>query len=130
MTFSLLTVAYWCVFIACGLPYLSAWIAKAGSFGPRDNQHPRDWAARQSGWRARANSAQANSFEGLPFFIGAVIIAHQLGAAQSHLDMLAVAYVVLRAIYIALYIKGVGGARSAVWALAFLVNIAILFLAR
>ncbi|MDN6887010.1 MAPEG family protein [Variovorax sp. CAN2819] len=130
MTLSLLTVAYWCVLIACVLPYLSAWIAKAGSFGPRDNQHPREWAAKQSGWRARANSAQANSFEGLPFFIGAVIIAHQLGAAQARLDMLAVAYVVLRAIYLALYIKGIGSARSAVWALAFLVNIAILFLAR
>lgn len=130
MTLSLLTVAYWCVLIACVLPYLSAWIAKAGSFGPRDNQHPREWAAKQSGWRARANSAQANSFEGLPFFIGAVIIAHQLGAAQARLDMLAVAYVVLRAIYLALYIKGIGSARSAVWTLAFLVNIAILFLAR
>jgi len=46
MTFSLLTIAYWCVFIACGLPYFAAWIAKAGSFGPRDNQHPRDWAAK------------------------------------------------------------------------------------
>jgi uncharacterized MAPEG superfamily protein len=100
MTLSLLTPAYWCVFIACGLPYLAAWIAKAGSFGPRDNMHPRDWAAKQSGWRARANSAQANSFEGLPFFIGAVIIAHQLGAAQARLDMLAVAYVVLRVIYL------------------------------
>lgn len=130
MTFSLLTVAHWCVFIACGLPYLAAWIAKAGSFGPRDNLHPRDWAARQSGWRARANAAQANSFEGLPFFIGAVLIAHQLGASQPHLNMLAAAYVVLRAVYIGLYIKGIGGARSAVWALAFLVNIAILFLAR
>ncbi|RQO61627.1 glutathione metabolism protein [Variovorax sp. KBW07] len=130
MTFSLLTVAYWCVFIACGLPYLAAWIAKAGSFGPRDNMHPRDWAAKQSGWRARANSAQANSFEGLPFFIGAVVIAHQLGAAQARLDMLAVAYVVLRVIYLALYIKGIPAARSAVWALAFLVNIAIFFIAR
>jgi uncharacterized MAPEG superfamily protein len=130
MTFSLLTVAYWCVFIACGLPYLAAWIAKAGGFGPRDNMHPRDWAARQSGWRARANSAQANSFEGLPLFIGAVIIAHQLGAAQARLDMLAVAYVVLRVIYLALYIKGIPAARSAVWALAFLVNIAIFFIAR
>lgn len=130
MTFSLLTVAYWCVFITCGLPYLAAWIAKAGSFGPRDNMHPRDWAARQSGWRARANSAQANSFEGLPFFIGAVVIAHQLGAAQARLDMLAVAYVVLRVIYLALYIKGIPAARSAVWALAFLVNIAIFFIAR
>ncbi|BEP54592.1 MULTISPECIES: MAPEG family protein [Variovorax] len=130
MTFSLLTVAYWCVFIACGLPYLAAWIAKAGSFGVRDNMHPRDWAAKQSGWRARANSAQANSFEGLPFFIGAVVIAHQLGVAQARLDMLAVAYVVLRVIYLALYIRGAPSARSAVWALAFLVNIAILFLAR
>jgi len=130
MTFSLLTIAYWCVFIACGLPYLAAWIAKAGSFGVRDNMHPRDWAAKQSGWRARANSAQANSFEGLPFFIGAVLIAHQLGVAQARLDMLAVAYVVLRVIYLALYIRGAPSARSAVWALAFLVNIAILFLAR
>ncbi|MET3177812.1 UNVERIFIED_ORG: putative MAPEG superfamily protein [Variovorax guangxiensis] len=130
MTLSLLTIAYWCVLAACVLPYLAAWIAKAGSFGPRDNLHPREWASKQSGWRARANSAQANSFEGLPFFIGAVIIAHQLGAAQARLDMLAVAYVVLRTIYLALYIRGIGSARSAVWALAFLVNIAILFLAR
>ena len=130
MTFSLLTFAYWCVFIACGLPYFAAWIAKLGSFGPRDNTHPRDWAARQNGWRARANSAQANSFEGLPFFIGAVLIAHQLGVAQARLDMLAVAYVVLRVIYLGLYIRGAASARSAVWALAFLVNIAILFLAR
>ncbi|MCY1509058.1 MAPEG family protein [compost metagenome] len=130
MTLSLLTVAYWCVFIACGLPYLAAWIAKAGNFGPHDNVQPRDWAAKQSGWRARANSAQANSFEGLPFFIGAVLIAHQLGVAQARLDMLAVAYVVLRVIYLALYIRGAPSARSAVWALAFLVNIAILFLAR
>lgn len=130
MTFSLLTVAYWCVFIACGLPYLAAWTAKAGSFGPRDNLQPRDWAAKQSGWRARANSAQANSFEGLPFFIGAVLIAHQLGVAQARLDMLAVAYVVLRVLYLGLYIRGAASARSAVWALAFLVNIAILFLAR
>jgi uncharacterized MAPEG superfamily protein len=130
MTFSLLTVAYWCVFVACGLPYLAAWIAKAGSFGPRDNVHPRDWAAKQSGWRARANGAQANSFEGLPFFIGAVIIAHQLGAAQARLDMLAVAYVALRVIYLGLYIRGIAAARSTVWALAFLVNIAIFFIAR
>lgn len=130
MTTSLLTVAYWCVFIACGLPYLAAWTAKAGSFGLRDNMHPRDWAARQSGWRARANSAQANCFEGLPFFVGAVIIAHQLGVNQARLDMLAVAYVVLRVMYLAAYIKGLGGVRSAIWALAFLVNIAILFLAK
>jgi uncharacterized MAPEG superfamily protein len=128
--FSHLSIAYWCVLVAALLPYAASYIAKAGSFGPRDNVQPREWGSKLSGWRARANSAQANGFEGLPFFIGAVIIAHQFGAAQSRLDMLAVAYVLLRVIYIALYVRGLGSARSAVWALGFLVNIAILFVGR
>jgi len=59
-----------------------------------------------------------------------VIIAHQLGAAQARLDLLAVVYVLLRIVYIALYVRGAGAARSAVWALAFAVNIAILFVGR
>ncbi|MFZ3121469.1 MAG: MAPEG family protein [Variovorax sp.] len=125
-----LTLAYWCVLVAVALPYLCAYIAKAGAFGPRDNAAPRDWAARQSGWRARANAAQANSFEGLAFFIGAVVIAHQLGAQQGRIDALAVAYIVLRLMFIALYLRGANAARSAVWALAFLVNIAIVFAGR
>ena len=136
MSYARFTVAYWCVLIAALLPYACAYLAKYRGFGrPRsqggfDNADPRGWLARQQGWQARANAAQANSFEALPFFIGAVIIAHQLGAAQARLDMLAMAYVVLRVIYLALYIRGIGSLRSAVWALAFLVNIAILFLAR
>jgi uncharacterized MAPEG superfamily protein len=125
-----LTLAYWCVLIAVALPYAAAYIAKIGSFRRRDNETPREWAARQSGWRARAMGAQSNSFEGLAFFIGAVIIAHQLDAAQARLDQLAAAYVLLRIVYIALYIKGLGSARSAVWALAFLVNMAIVFAGR
>ncbi|RZL87646.1 MAG: glutathione metabolism protein [Variovorax sp.] len=130
MSFPSLTLAYWCVLVAALLPYAAAYMAKLGSFGLRDNQAPREWGARQSGWRARAYAAQANSFEGLPFFIGAVVIAHQLGAVQARLDQLALAYVVLRIVYIALYVKGLATGRSAVWALAFLVNIAILFAGR
>jgi uncharacterized MAPEG superfamily protein len=125
-----LTIAYWCVLVAAALPYVCAYIAKAGAFGPRDNVTPRDWAARQSGWRARANAAQANSFEGLPFFIGAVVIAHQLGAQQGRIDTLAMAYIVLRLVFIALYLRGANAARSAAWALAFVVNIAIVFAGR
>ncbi|MBT2325073.1 MAPEG family protein [Variovorax paradoxus] len=125
-----LTLAYWCVMAAVALPYAAAYIAKIGSFRSRDNETPREWAAHQHGWRARAMGAQANSFEGLPFFIGAVIIAHQLGAAQAWLDLLAAAYVLLRIAYVALYIKGLGSVRSAVWALAFLVNTAIVFAGR
>ncbi|MEJ7688322.1 MAG: MAPEG family protein [Variovorax sp.] len=130
MGLSSLTLAYWCVLAAALLPYASAYAGKAGAFKPRDNAAPREWNVRQSGWRARALAAQANSFEGLAFFIGAVVIAHQLEAAQARLDMLAAAYVLLRIAYIALYIKGLSTARSAVWALAFIVNIAILFAGR
>lgn len=130
MRLSALTLAYWCVLVAALLPYLAAYIAKIGAFRLRDNQAPREWMGRQAGWRARALGAQANSFEGLPLFIGAVVIAHQLGAAQASLDRLAAAYVVLRVIYIVLYIRGFATARSAVWTLAFAVNIAILFAGR
>jgi uncharacterized MAPEG superfamily protein len=128
------TFAYWCLLVAALLPMGCAWLAKAGRMkasrrdGGFDNVDPRAWLARQEGWRARANAAQANSFEGLPFFIAAVIIAHQLGARQSLLDLLAFAYVMLRLVYIALYVGGAGTARSAVWALGLLVNIAILFI--
>jgi uncharacterized MAPEG superfamily protein len=125
-----LTLAYWCVLAAAVLPYLSAYLAKAGAYGPRDNAAPREWASRQSGWRSRANAAQANGFEGLPLFIGAVVIAHQLGAAQGRIDLLACAYVVLRVLYVSLYVAGAGGLRSAVWALGFAVNVAILFAGR
>jgi len=127
MQISALSLSYWCVLAAGLLPYACSYIAKAGAFGFRDNQAPRDWGTRQSGWRARAYAAQANSFEGLPLFIGAVVIAHQLGAAQGRLDALALAYVLLRVAYIALYVGGWGSARSAVWALAFAANIAIFF---
>jgi uncharacterized MAPEG superfamily protein len=127
------TVAYWCVLVAALLPIVCAGIAKAGMFGKSrreggyDNQDPRAWLARQTDWRARANAAQANSFEALPFFIGAVIIAHQLGAHQARLDILAFLFVVLRLLYIMMYVSGMANVRSAVWALALLANIAILF---
>lgn len=127
------TIAYWCVLVAALLPVVCAGIAKSGMFGkPRreggyDNEDPRAWLSRQTDWRARANAAQANSFEALPFFIGAVVIAHQLGAYQARLDILAFLFVVLRLLYIMMYVSGLANVRSLVWSLGLLVNIAILF---
>lgn len=130
MQYAHFTVAYWCVLAAVLLPYACALAAKRAGGGPRreggyDNADPRGWLARQDGWKARANGAQANSFEALPFFIGAVIIAHQLGAPQTMLDVLAVLFVALRIIYIVMYVAGLPTTRSAIWALAFLANIGI-----
>lgn len=133
MQFARFTVAYWCVLIAVLLPIACAMLAKSKGAGKSrkqggfDNHDPRGWLARQTDWHARANAAQANSFEALPFFIGAVIIAHQLAAPQTMVDILALVFVTLRVIYIAMYVAGLPTIRSAIWALALLVNIAILF---
>lgn len=127
------TVAHWCVLVAVLLPYVCAYLAKSSGFGkPRkqggyDNNHPRAWLGKLTDWHARANAAQANSFEALPFFIGAVIIAHQLGAAQGVVNVLAIVFVTLRIVYIAMYVAGMATVRSAIWWLALLVNIGIFF---
>ena len=127
------TLAYWCILVAALLPILCAGLSKAGSFGKSrhqggyDNHNPRAWLQQQKGWRARANAAQANTFEALPFFMAAVVIAHQLQAGQGLLDLLAVAFIALRLLYIALYVADLATLRSVVWGLALLVNIAILF---
>lgn len=96
--------------------------------GGFDNTNPRNWLARQKDWRARANAAQANSFEALPLFMASVIIAHQLGANQAYLDILAFIFVVLRILYIMMYVSDMPKVRSTVWATALLVNLVIFFI--
>lgn len=128
------TVAYGCVLVACLLPVLCAGLAKWGMLrvsrkqGGYDNHNPRAWLARQTDWRARANAAQANSFEALPFFVGAVLIAHQLQASQMRLDVLAFLFVVTRILYIFMYIADMATPRSIAWTAGLALNVAIFFL--
>ena len=133
MTFARFTIAYWCILAAAVLPVVCAGIAKSGMFsvspkqGGYDNNNPRAWLARQTDWRARANAAQANTFEALPFFFAAVIIAHQLQASQTVLDILAFLFVVLRIAYVVMYVADMAKTRSAIWVTAMAINVAILF---
>ena len=134
MTFARFTIAYWCVLVAAILPTVCAGIAKYGMFGKSlkqggyDNHNPRAWLARQTDWRARSNAAQANTFEALPFFFVAVVIAHQLQARQAVLDILAFMFIVLRMAYIMMYVADMAKTRTCIWAAALTVNISILFL--
>lgn len=121
------TLAYWCVLVVALMPIACAYIAKQRAEGGFDNHHPRAWLGRQTGVSARANAAQANCFENLPFFIGAVVIAHQLGARQHLVDLLAVAYVVVRIGYIGAYLTDRASLRSALFVLGLLLNIGLLF---
>ena len=126
------TIAHGCMLVAALLPIVCAGIAKWGAFGKPlrsggyDNDNPRAWLASQSQWRARANAAQANSFEALPFFLAAVIVAQQLAVPQFRLDALALAFVALRLAYIVSYVAGWSSARSIIWVAGLGVNITIM----
>lgn len=128
-----MTLAHLCIVIAGLLPIACAGIAKGGRFGvPRsqggyDNHDPRAWLARQTGYRARAAAAMSNSFEALPMFIAGVLIAQQTQARPGLVDALAVAFVLLRIAYIALYVADRHVLRSAVWTLALGISVLLVF---
>jgi uncharacterized MAPEG superfamily protein len=126
-------ISTWCLLTAAVMPIVCAGIAKWGAFskpaseGGFDNKQPREWLARQEGWRLRANAAQANCFEALPFFIGALLWAQQIGVPQHRVDLLAASFIVLRCAYVALYVLDRAGLRSLAWIAALAVNVALLF---
>jgi len=87
------------------MQYGSKWNA-----GPRDEEMPK-----LNPVAGRLLRAQANLFETLPIFIGAVLVAH-VGGADAGLTVLgAQLYLGSRIIYLPLYALGVPYLRSLVW---------------
>ena len=109
-----MTIAYWCVLFMGLFPYVATGVAKKG-FEGYDNGMPRQWLAKQTGFRARANAAQANLFESLPFFFAAVIIASIANAPQNRIDLLAIGFVAARIAYLICYVADWPSTRSIVW---------------
>ncbi|MBU4612549.1 MAPEG family protein [Achromobacter sp. GG226] len=121
-----MTQVTWLLLAAAFLPLLSAVAAKAG--GDRfDNETPRTWLSKQEGWRARANAAQQNAFEALPFFYAAALFALHQGADPGRLGTLMGFWLLARIAYLGCYIAGRGLLRSLVWVIALALNITILF---
>jgi uncharacterized MAPEG superfamily protein len=123
-------LAYWCVLIAGILPLLCTYAAKFGAKGEGpatkyDNHEPRAWLARQTGLRARANAAQANSFEAFPFFAVGVVIAVAQHVPIAPIDILAVVFVVARVLYIACYLGDLPRLRSPIWAVGFAASVGL-----
>jgi len=121
-----MTIAYWCVLFMGLFPIVAAGIAKKG-FEGYDNGMPREWLAKQTGFRARANAAQANLFESLPFFFAAVIIASIENAPQERIDLLALGFVAARIAYLVCYVANWPTARSIVWLAGIACVVAIFF---
>lgn len=119
-------IALWCVLIAGILPYIAASIAKGRS--DFDNANPRDWLAKQEGFRKRANAAQANGFETFPLFAAAVIIAMTIKHAPQHkIDLLAAGFVVARIAYLGFYLANLAALRSTAWTAGAICVVALFF---
>ena len=67
----------------------------------------------------RMERAQANLFETLPLFIGAVLIAHVAGRNGVLTEWGAALYFWARVVYVPLYAFGVPYVRSLVWTVSF-----------
>ena len=128
-----MTIADYCILIACLLPFAGTLLAKSKGFGkPRreggfDNRNPRQWLAKLEGWQARAHAAQQNSFEALPIFVAGVLVAEKLQAPQGQVNALAMLFVAARMVYIGAYVADWPRLRSFVWAVGLGASIALFF---
>lgn len=121
-------ISYAAILVAGLTPLVCAGIAKAGAKG-YDNHNPREWMAHQTGCRARANAAQANSLEAFPFFAVAVILALLTGVEPVVVDMLCILFTAARVAYVVCYLKDKALFRSLFWSVGLLAVLTLYVLA-
>lgn len=119
-----MNIAFLCVLIASVMPFVLSASARAGAIGAGmtfDNHRPRQSAEQLTGWPQRLDWAQRNALETLPMFIGAVLMASYARVPQATIDLWAMLYVAIRAVYAACYVFDLATLRSMVWAASMLV---------
>ena len=116
--------------VASLLPMVFAMAAKMfAGFKGKDNANPREFLSKQTGAAVRANAAQQNSYESLPVFLAAVIVALLFFVPLSVVTQLAWLYVILRVIYGMAYIANWATFRSIIWALSMACPLMLFYLA-
>ncbi len=114
-----MVISYASVMVAGLMPMVCAGIAKFGAKS-YNNHDPRAWLAQQTGFRARANAAQANCFEAFPFLAVGVVLALLTGVEPWLVDILAVLFVAARIAYVACYLADKALFRSIFWSVGYL----------
>lgn len=123
-------VAVQAMMVACLLPLVFAMLAKiVGGFRRADNANPRAFLAQTTGMAARLNAAQANSFEGLPIFLAAVLVAMYCFVPQNVINVLSWLYVLLRIGYGMAYALDWSLLRSVLWFFGLLCCLALFYFA-
>ena len=106
------------------MPWICAGIAKAGQKN-YDNHNPREWLAKQSGYRARANAAQANCFEAFPLYAVGVLLAMLSDVDIDQIQLCAGIFIVARVAYVACYVMDKDKLRSLAWTVGVASTIAL-----
>ena len=114
-----MTTALWALLIAALMPVVCAGISKAGAADRYDNRNPRDWLSRREGYRARAYSAQQNSWEALILFTAGLAAAFLGGANPASVATVAIIFTVARVAYLVCYLADLATLRSLVWLVGF-----------
>ena len=123
-----MTIAEWCIFAVLMLYLLTIAPIKWIGFRRFDNANPRDPAFYDDPIRARALAAHQNGIEAFPFFAIAVLLAEFRGGPQRLVNELAVLFLIVRIAYVFTYLGNRPTLRSILWALGFVINMAIFFL--
>jgi uncharacterized MAPEG superfamily protein len=109
-----MTIAYSCLIFLIILTYTFTGLAKF-SQGGYNNNCPREYLHKLTGWPKRAYWAHLNSLEILPQFFGALIVAHTTGMPQFYIDLFAIIFLFLRILYGIFYIIDYSWSRSCCW---------------
>lgn len=122
-----MTIAELCLPLMVILVIVSIGPAKMDGIREFDNAYPRDPNFYRPGLRARSLAAHQNGWEAFPFFAAAVIVAEMRGAEQGVVNALGVSFLLLRVVYLLMYLGNRPSLRSAVWGLGFVCNLALFF---
>lgn len=109
---------------AGAMPWICAGIAKGGQKN-YDNHNPREWLAKQTGYRARANAAQANCFEAFPMYAVGVLLAMLSDIEADQLEMWAGLFIAARVAYVAFYVMDKDKLRSLAWLMGVVSTVAL-----
>ena len=123
-----MTIAEWCVFGTLMLSLLTIVSVKWISFRSFDNSRPRDPDFYDDPIRSRALGAHQNGIETFPFFAFAVLLAEYRVGPLRLIDELAVLFLIVRTAYVLTYVGNRPSLRSILWAIGFLITVAIFFL--
>lgn len=124
-----MTVAFWCILAALLAPYILSVAARSQSSRADYVDDPRAYSERLTGWHRHAHLAHLNAFEAVPAIVAGVMVAEFAHAPRAHIDALALAFIVFRAMHAACYIADRPVLRSHAWRLGIICVIGLFVVA-